>query len=162
MPLMTYKSCPGACGLQVVPDLATGPGVVSDNGLTWTFHIQPNVKFEDGTVVTSQDVKYAIERTYDRTVAANGPPTSRRCSRTRSTRGRTRTVTKKMGLTAVTTPNATTIVFHLVKPFADFDLRARDPGSAPVPPNKDTGATTSCTRSPPARTCSRATSSTSS
>ena len=26
MPLMTYKSCPGACGLQVVPDLATAPG----------------------------------------------------------------------------------------------------------------------------------------
>ena len=50
MPLMTYKSCPGACGLQVVPDLATGPGIVSDNGLTWTYHIQPDVKFEDGTV----------------------------------------------------------------------------------------------------------------
>ena len=49
MPLMTYKSCPGQCGLQVVPDLATGPGVVSDNGLTWTYHIQPDVKFEDGT-----------------------------------------------------------------------------------------------------------------
>src|SRR6266704_3101085 len=53
MPLMTYKSCPGQCGLQVVPDLATGPGVVSDNGLTWTYTIQPNVKFEDGTTVTS-------------------------------------------------------------------------------------------------------------
>ena len=53
MPLMTYKSCPGKCGLQVVPDLATGPGVVSDNGLTWTYHIQPDVKFEDGTMVTS-------------------------------------------------------------------------------------------------------------
>src|SRR5215469_6067666 len=66
MPLMTYKSCPGSCGLQVVPDLATGPGVVSDNGLTWTYHIQPNIKFEDGSTVTSQDVKYAVERTFDR------------------------------------------------------------------------------------------------
>src|SRR6202034_2162882 len=62
MPLMTYKSCPGKCGLQVVPDLATGPGVVSDNGLTWTYHIQPDVKFEDGTTVTAADVKYAVER----------------------------------------------------------------------------------------------------
>ena len=26
MPLMTYKSCPGSCGLQVVPDLATDMG----------------------------------------------------------------------------------------------------------------------------------------
>jgi len=65
MPLMTYKSCPGSCGLQVVPDLATGPGVVTDNGLTWTYHIQPDVHFEDGTLVTSADVKYAVERTFD-------------------------------------------------------------------------------------------------
>ena len=70
MPLMTYKSCPGSCGLQVVPDLATGPGVVGDNGLTWTYHLQPDVKFEDGTTVTSADVKYAVERTFDRSRAA--------------------------------------------------------------------------------------------
>ena len=73
MPLMTYKSCPGACGLQVVPDLATGPGIVSNNGLTWTYHIQPNVKFEDGTTVTSADVKYAVERTFDRALFPLGP-----------------------------------------------------------------------------------------
>ena len=73
MPLMTYKSCPGACGLQVVPDLATAPGVVSDHGLTWTYHIKPNVKFEDGTTVTSSDVKYAVERTFDRTLFPLGP-----------------------------------------------------------------------------------------
>ena len=64
MPLMTFKSCPGVCGLQLVPDLATAPGVVSANGLTWTYHLKPDVKFEDGTVVTSSDVKYAIERTF--------------------------------------------------------------------------------------------------
>jgi len=73
MPLMTYKSCPGKCGLQVVPDLATAPGVVSDHGLTWTYHIQPNVHFEDGTLVTSQDVKYAVERTFDRSKFPLGP-----------------------------------------------------------------------------------------
>src|SRR5260370_42650583 len=73
MPLMTYASCPGSCGLQVVPDLATVPGVVSNNGLTWTYHIKPNVKFEDGTTVTSSDVKYAVERTFDRTLFPLGP-----------------------------------------------------------------------------------------
>src|SRR5215831_18065905 len=73
MPLMTYKSCPGTCGLQVVPMLATAPGTVSDNGLTWSYHIKPNVHFEDGTLVTSQDVKYAIERTFDRGKFPLGP-----------------------------------------------------------------------------------------
>ena len=73
MPLMTYQSCPGSCGGHVVPMLATAPGTVSDNGLTWTYHIRPNVHFEDGTLVTSQDVKYAIERTFDRGKFPLGP-----------------------------------------------------------------------------------------
>ena len=40
----------------------------------------------------------------------------------------------------VPTPNATTIVFHLAKPFADFNYVVAIPQSAPVPPSKDTGA----------------------
>src|ERR1700684_327583 len=55
-PLFGYKSCPGSCGLQIVPDLATDMGTTSDNGLTWTFHIQSDVKFENGTVVTAQAI----------------------------------------------------------------------------------------------------------
>ena len=45
-----------------------------------------------------------------------------------------------MGLTAIDTPDATTIVFHLKAPFADFDYLVAIPQSAPVPPAKDTGA----------------------
>ena len=47
--------------------------MVSDNGLTWTYHLQPDVKFEDGTTVTSADVKYAVERTFDRAKFPLGP-----------------------------------------------------------------------------------------
>src|SRR5215468_1651653 len=71
MPLMSYVSTTGAGGLKVVPVLATAPGQVSSNGLTWTYHIKPNVKFEDGTTVTSQDVKYAVERTFAKDVLPN-------------------------------------------------------------------------------------------
>jgi len=143
MPLMTYKSCPGKCGLQVVPDLATAPGVVSNNGLTWTYHIKPNVKFEDGTTVTSQDVKYAIERTFDRTLFPLGPSYyplllgGNASTYPGPFKDRSKNL---MGLTAIATPNATTVVFHLAKPFADFNYVAAIPQSAPVPPNKDTGA----------------------
>jgi peptide/nickel transport system substrate-binding protein len=45
-----------------------------------------------------------------------------------------------VGLKAVQTPNPTTIVFHLAKPFADFNYVAATPQTAPVPPSKDTGA----------------------
>ena len=143
MPLMTYKSCPGQCGLQVVPDLATGPGQVSDNGLTWTYHIQPNVKFEDGTTVTSKDVKYAVERTFDRGLFPLGPAYFPGLLGGNAAKypGPFKDKAKdKMGLTAIDTPNATTIVFHLAKPFADFDYVAAIPQTAPVPPSKDTGA----------------------
>src|SRR6201992_3348546 len=64
--LVTYRPAPGAAGLQLVPDLATSLGRVSDHGLTWTYHLKPGIEFEDGTPVTSIDVKYAIERSYAR------------------------------------------------------------------------------------------------
>jgi peptide/nickel transport system substrate-binding protein len=143
MPLMTYKSSPGSQGLQVVPDLATAPGTVSNNGLTWTYHIKPNVKFEDGTTVTSADVKYAVERTFDRSLFPLGPSYyplllgGNASTYPGPFKDRSKNL---MGLTAIDTPNATTVVFHLAKPFADFNYVAAIPQSAPVPPNKDTGA----------------------
>jgi peptide/nickel transport system substrate-binding protein len=143
MPLMTYKSCPGKCGLQVVPDLATTPGIVSDNGLTWTYHLKPNVKFEDGTTVTSADVKYAVERTFDRGLFPLGPSyyPLLLAGNAKTYPGPYKDRKKnEFGLTAVQTPNPTTIVFHLAHPFADFNYVTAIPQSAPVPPDKDTGA----------------------
>src|SRR5262249_60979211 len=46
----------------------------------------------------------------------------------------------KMGLTSVTTPDAATVVFHLQRPFSDFDYVAALPQTVPVPPAKDTGS----------------------
>ena len=140
MPMFTYKSCPGTCGETLVPDLATDLGTTSNNGLTWTFHIKPNVKFEDGTVVTSQDVKYAIERTYDRTVAANGPTYYQALLTDPKYPGPYKNRAKNlMGLTAIQTPDATTLVFHLQAAFPDLPYVLAFPSSAPVPPAKDTG-----------------------
>ena len=140
MSMFTYKSCPGTCGETLVPDLATDMGTTSSNGLTWTFHIKPNVKFEDGTVVTSQDVKYAIERTYDRTVAANGPTYYQALLTDPKYPGPYKNRAKNlMGLTAIQTPDATTLVFHLQAPFPDLAYVLAFPSSAAVPPAKDTG-----------------------
>jgi peptide/nickel transport system substrate-binding protein len=140
--LMTYKNCPGACGKTLVPALATAPGVVGDNGLTWTYHLRSGVKFEDGTPVTSQDVKYAVERTFDRGVLPNGPSYfsvllgGNAAAYPGPYKDRAKNL---MGLTAIDTPDPTTVVFHLAKPFADFNYVVTIPQSAPVPPDKDTG-----------------------
>ncbi|HYB00861.1 MAG TPA: peptide ABC transporter substrate-binding protein, partial [Ktedonobacteraceae bacterium] len=46
---------------QIHPQLAQSWQQSSD-GLTWTFHLKPNLKFSDGTPLTSSDVIYSIDR----------------------------------------------------------------------------------------------------
>jgi peptide/nickel transport system substrate-binding protein len=140
-PLMVFKSAPGAKGAEVVPDLAEAAGVPSDDAKTWTYKIRKGVKFEDGTEVTSKDVKYAVARSLDKTTLPNGPtyfndflldvPKDYSVYKDPSMAG----IAK-----AIETPDANTIVFHLNKPFAGFDYFAQLPSTAPVPQAKDTGA----------------------
>lgn len=142
-PLLSYKDVPGTAGLQLVPNLATGMGQVSSDNLSWTYHIKPGLKFEDGTPITSKDVKYAVERStnYAPDVAPNGPSYFVQYLTDPSYAGAYKdTSPDKMGLTAIDTPDDNTIVFHLQHPFADFDYLVSMPQTAPVPPAKDTGA----------------------
>jgi len=141
MPLVTYKSCPGKCGLQLVPSLATSLGTPSDGGRVWTYHLKPNVKFQNGHTVTSADVKYGVERTFAKSVLPAGPIYYQVLLQDNKYPGpyvdRAKNI---MGLTSVTTPNPTTVVFHLNQPFADFNYVVAIPQSTPVEPSWDTGA----------------------
>ena len=140
-PLMTFAAKPGAEGAKPVPDLAEAPGVPSDNAMTWTYKIRKGIKFEDGTPVTSKDVKYAVARSLDKVTLPNGPtyfndflldiPPNYSVYKDPTLAG----VAK-----AIETPDDNTIVFHLNKPFASFDYFAQLPSTAPVPQAKDTGA----------------------
>jgi peptide/nickel transport system substrate-binding protein len=140
-PLVTYRACPGSCGLQLVPGLATGLGQVSADGLTWTYHLKRGVRFEDGTSVTAQDVKYAVERGYDKSVLPSGTYYFQNLLTDADYPGPYQDRAKNlMGLSSVTTPDAYTIQFHLQSPFPDFDHIMALPATAPVPPAKDSGA----------------------
>ena len=72
--LMMFKSAPGAEGATLVP----GPrgerwARPNADSTQWTYTLRQGVKFEDGTPVTSKDVKYAVERSLDKTTFPNGP-----------------------------------------------------------------------------------------
>src|SRR5260370_21401435 len=138
-PLTTFQSCPGACGNNIVPALATSLGTASNGNKTWTYHIKSGVKFEDGTPVTSQDVKYAVERTFDRTVLPNGPSyfAVLLAGNAATYKGPFHT-SNKFGLTSVLTPDPATVVFNLKIPFADFNYVVAFPHTAPVNPPKAT------------------------
>ncbi|HEX6508626.1 MAG TPA: peptide ABC transporter substrate-binding protein [Chloroflexota bacterium] len=47
---------------RVLPDAASS-WTISDGGRTYTFHLRPNVRFADGTLLTAPDVAYSLNRT---------------------------------------------------------------------------------------------------
>ncbi|MGE5461812.1 MAG: ABC transporter substrate-binding protein, partial [Syntrophothermus sp.] len=51
----------GANAGKFVPQLADSYQL-SPDGLTWTFHIRPNVKFHNGNSLTASDVAYSFQR----------------------------------------------------------------------------------------------------
>jgi peptide/nickel transport system substrate-binding protein len=139
-PLVTYKSCPGTCGDQIVPGLATSLGQVSDNGLTWTYHLKQGVTYQDGTPVTSADVKYAVERTFDRSVLPNGPSYYSVLLNGGTSYPGPYKDKSAGGLSSIVTPDKYTIVFHLAQPYPDFNYVVAFSNTAPVPQAKDTGS----------------------
>jgi peptide/nickel transport system substrate-binding protein len=139
--LVMFKPAPGAQGATLVPDLAESLGRSSDDAKTWTYTLRPGVKFDDGTPVTSKDVKYAVERSLDKTTFPNGPTYF---NDVLDLQGYTSPYADpdpdKLGLKAIETPDDRTIVFHLRKPFSGFDYLAQIPATMPVPRAKDTGS----------------------
>jgi peptide/nickel transport system substrate-binding protein len=135
--LVTFKPTPGDDSTTLVPDLAESLGVPSDNATTWTYKIRKGVKYEDGTEVTSADVKYNVERSLDKDIFPNGPTYLNDFLDLKGYKGPYKD--PNVDLKAVETPDKYTIVFHLNKPFAGFDYFAQLPSTAPVPKAKDTG-----------------------
>jgi peptide/nickel transport system substrate-binding protein len=139
--LVMFKSAPGADGATLVPDLAESLGKSSDDAKTWTYTLRQGVKFEDGTPVTSKDVKYAVERSLDKTTFPNGPTYFNDFLDLQGyTSPYQDSSPDKLGLKAVDTPDDRTIVFKLAKPFSGFDYFAQLPSTIPVPQAKDTGS----------------------
>src|SRR5262249_49375246 len=139
--LVMFASAPGQQGTTLVPDLAESLGRSSDDSKTWAYTLRPGVTFEDGTPVTSKDVKYAVERSLDKTTSPNGPAYS---NAVLDLRGYPSPYTdpdpNKLGLAAIDPPDDRTIIFHLRKPFSGFDYLAQTPATMPVPRAKDTGS----------------------
>lgn len=138
--LVAYAPRPGTDGARTVPDLATAPGRSTDGGRTWTYTLRPGLVWEDGSPLTSADVKYGIERLFASDVITGGPTWAVQLLDDRSAPydGPYR---DRNGLRSVTTPDARTVVFRLRQPFADWDAVMALPAAGPVQPKADTAAT---------------------
>ncbi|MER7919811.1 MULTISPECIES: ABC transporter substrate-binding protein [unclassified Streptomyces] len=139
-PLMTFEPAPGSKGNTLVPDLAASKGVSSDGGKTWTYKLRSGLKYQDGSPITSKDVKYAVERSnFARDVLSLGPNYFQQYMKDGDKyKGPYKDKSAK-GLASIETPDATTIVFHLNRAFQEFDYLVATPETAPVPQAKDDG-----------------------
>jgi peptide/nickel transport system substrate-binding protein len=139
--LTVFKAAPGKAGNELVPDLAESLGKPSADAKTWTYTIRKGVKYEDGTPVTSKDVKYAVERSLDKDTFPNGPTYFNDFL---DLQGYTSPYKdkdpNKLGLKAIETPDDQTIIFHLNQPFSGMDYFTQLPSTIPVPAAKDTGS----------------------
>ncbi|MFI0963105.1 ABC transporter substrate-binding protein [Streptomyces sp. NPDC021080] len=126
----------GAAGAQVVPDLATDTGRPSKNATVWTYTLKKGLTFEDGTPITSADIKYGIERSFAAELSGGAPYLRDWLIGGAGYQGPYK---DKKGLDSIETPDALTIVFHLNKPEGEFPYLATQTQFTPVPKAKDTG-----------------------
>jgi len=136
--LTGYKIDPTTGKTILVGDLATDTGKESDGGKTWTYTLKPGLKFQDGTAITSKDIKYSIERLYA-DFETQGPqyiqqwlygPDYRKLYKGPYTG-------QEIPDTLLATPDDSTIVFHFKDAHADAPYAMAMPVTAPVEKSKD-------------------------
>ncbi|MEU4193892.1 ABC transporter substrate-binding protein [Kribbella sp. NPDC026611] len=131
--LTSWKTSPDKA-TEVVPDLATDIGQASDGGKTWTYKLKPGLKYADGSPIVAGDIKYGIERSfapelsgglgYHKSLLVGGD--------------KYQGPYKGAELASVETPDDSTIVFKLNKPYGDWPWIASMPAFSPVPKKADT------------------------
>ncbi|MGY4771727.1 ABC transporter substrate-binding protein [Kribbella sp. CWNU-51] len=121
----------------LVPDLAEDLGKVSDDKLTWTFKLKPGIKYSDGTPVKAEDYAYSIKRSFAHDLYDAGPAYQiqffKDGDKYKGPYGPNGDV-----YAGVETPDDTTLVIHLAKPFPDMPFFAAFTMFTPIPKAKDT------------------------
>ncbi|MGZ4184115.1 MAG: ABC transporter substrate-binding protein [Solirubrobacteraceae bacterium] len=125
------------------PLLASGMPQVSNGGKTLTVHIKSGWKFSPpvNRVITSKDVAWAFQRMYNSNTQNGYASGYFPIVGAKST-------TTDAPISGISTPNNTTIVFHLTKPFGPTMVEALTmPGTSAIP----AGSTTAADKSSPSK-----------
>ncbi|MGZ0146349.1 ABC transporter substrate-binding protein [Kribbella sp. WER1] len=131
--LTSWKTSPDKAA-ELVPDLATDTGQVSDGGKTWTYKLKSGLKYADGSPIVAADIKYGVERSF-------APELSGGLGYHKAllVGGDKYTGPYKGGeLASIETPDDSTIVFKLNKPYGDWPWIVSMPAFSPVPKKADT------------------------
>lgn len=127
-PLLAYNPMNGQAGTQLIPGLARALPTVSNNGLTYTLQLRPNLVYSDGSPVKASDVTHAIERSLKIPWGGSGFFTSYIQGAEAYAKNHAHTIS---GI--VTNDNTGMITFHLTTAYGAFPNLIAFPASAPVP-----------------------------
>ncbi|TDC76289.1 ABC transporter substrate-binding protein [Streptomyces hainanensis] len=140
---LTYVRLDNEGNYTVVGDLATDSGTVSDDGRTWTYTLKEDIFFNDGTPITSADLRHTFERQFapfitqgpsyvQQWLAGTGGADYRELLPEGPYEG------DHLPDSVLETPDERTIVFHFAEPQNDLPYALATPGYAVVSAEGDT------------------------
>lgn len=130
--LLAYAGRAGEEGKKVVPDLVVDQPVVNANYTKWTFTLRSGIKWDDGKLLTSEDVRYSFERLFDPNLDVR-VAASTLCLLTECPLGVPLYKGPSVGhLRSIKVPDKETIVITLTRPYADFGYVLASPQFATV------------------------------
>jgi len=129
--LVTYKHIAGPPGNVLYGDLATEVPQPTDNGLTYTYKLKPNVKFAPplDRAVTSKDIAYAFQRINTQPLAAQYAVYY--IGLIEGLDGKAKSAATP--ISGIQTPDDQTIVFKLTRASGDFNYRLAMPATGAIP-----------------------------
>ncbi|MFJ5529891.1 ABC transporter substrate-binding protein [Streptomyces sp. NPDC093261] len=128
---------------EVVGDLATDSGTTTDGGKTWKYTLKDGIKFQDGSPITSKDIRQTFERLFapfinqgptyiQQWLADTAGADYRKLLKDGPYKG------KHLPDSVLETPDAKTVVFHFKKPHPDLPYALAMAGYAVVEAKGDT------------------------
>lgn len=127
----------------VVGDLATDSGETKDGGKTWTYHLKPGIKWQDGTPITSADIRHTFERQFAPFITEGPIYVQQWLANTSGTDYRKLLPDgdykgKHLPNSLLSTPDSRTIVFHFKTPHPDLPYTLGMAGYGAVQKKGDT------------------------
>lgn len=142
--LTAFPSGPDAAAQRaLVGDLATSTGEADKELRVWTFPLRPGVKWQDGSALTCEDIRYGISRSFAEPFSTEGLnyplaylDIPRRPDGTSTYQGPYSGVGQK-GFDQAVSCKGQNITFRLTQPAPDFDQVVSLPAFAPVKKSQD-------------------------
>ncbi|WP_017590020.1 ABC transporter substrate-binding protein [Nocardiopsis ganjiahuensis] len=135
--LLAFNPEPGDNATDLIPDMAVDLPEPNEDFTEWTVKIQEGLKYEDGTEITAQDIKYGIARSnWNGGVFSEGPQYFK-AHLDQADHNVYEGSDPLEGFDSIETPDDYTLVFKLKDSFSEFPNVLTQPQTAPVPIEAD-------------------------